>query len=206
VGVAIAAAAAVVVVVAAAMVVTLAALAAHATAAADIADGLGGGLIAKLALLVLDGLLLPNAAFTVVGYIAGPGFAVGAGTSVSVGGAHVAALPSLPLVAAVPHGPAPAAVRLLVIVVLLLAGGAAGWLVAARDGGSFAAAVGGGLAAGACAGLWAAVLAALAGGPAGDGRMAVVGASAWQVGLVLAAEVGVVAALAAVLLTWRRRG
>jgi len=187
------------------ILLTLGSLAVHASAAADIADGLGGGLIAKLALLVLDALLLPNAAFTVAGYIAGPGFALGAGGAVSVGGAHVAAVPSLPLVAAVPHGAASAPVRLLVIVVLLTAGAVAAWVAVADGETSWTAAVARAVGAGAVAGTAAAALAAVAGGPAGPGRMAVVGASPWQVGLVLAGEVAFVATLGVVLLTWRRR-
>ncbi len=58
--------------------------------------------------------------------------------------------------------------------------------------------------AGAVAGVVAAVLAALGGGPAAPGAMAVFGASPWQVGLAVAAEVAVVAAGTVGALTWRR--
>ena len=186
------------------MLLTLGSLAVHARAAADLGDGLGGGLIAHAALLVLDALLLPNAAITTIGYLSGPGFAIGAGSSVSLSGAHVGALPSLPLLAAVPHGPAPTTVRFLAVAVLLAAGALIGWLVTREGGvGAWAAAGRAWLAAG-MAGVVAALLVAVAGGPAGVGRMTTVGASPWQVGLVLAAELGFVGAVAAVGLS--RRG
>jgi hypothetical protein len=186
------------------MLLTLGSLAVHARTAADLADGLGGGVIAHLALLVLDAMLLPNAAATAVGYLAGPGFAVGAGTSVSMGGAHVGAMPSLPLLAAVPHAGATAPVRVFAIVVLLAVGGLIGWRVARQDTDVWRA---GGLAVltAAITGVLAALAVAVAGGPAGAGRMGTVGASPWQVGLVLTAELGFVAALVAVALRWPSR-
>jgi hypothetical protein len=49
--------------------------------------------------------------------------------------------------------------------------------------------------AGAVAGVLTAIGVGLAGGPVGPGRMAVVGASPWQVGLATAGEVTAVAAL-----------
>jgi hypothetical protein len=179
------------------MLLTLGSLTVHARAAADLGDGLGGGLIAHAALLILDGLLLPNAAITAVGYLTGPGFAVGAGSSVSLSGAHVGAIPSLPLLAAVPHGPAPVTVRIAAVVVLLAAGALIGWRVTRDDRAGTWAAVGRSWLAAAIAGVAAALLVAVAGGPAGAGRMATVGASPWQVGLVLAAEVGFVASVTA---------
>jgi len=184
------------------MVLTLGSLAVHARTAAEVADGLGGGVFAHFALLVLDAMLLPNAAATAVGYLAGPGFAVGAGTSVSMGGAHVGAMPSLPLLAAIPHGGATAPVRLFAIVVLLATGAWIGWRVRVAAGGAWHAA-GLALLAAALTGVTAALAVAVAGGPAGAGRMGTVGASPWQVGLVLTAELGFVAALVAVALRWR---
>ena len=186
------------------MVLDLASLAVHARTAADLSDALGTGVVAGFALLLADALLLPNAALATVGYLTGPGFAVGTGTSVSLGGSHVGSVPALPLLAALPHGPAPILVRLLAIVLLLLAGGLAAWWVV-RDGEPSPSAIlcrvfG----AAGCAGVLAALLVAAAAGPAGPGRMAAVGASAWQVGLVLAGEIAFVATLVALPLSWRR--
>ena len=55
----------------------------------------------------------------------------------------------------------------------------------------------GGFATGALAGATLGLLTTLAGGPAGPGRMATVGPSAWQVGIAAALEMGLAAALAA---------
>ena len=198
-------AAAVAVVFVGAMVLDLAALGAHARTAADLADALGGGVMASLALLLADALLLPNAAIATLGYLTGPGFAVGAGTSVSLGGTHVGAVPSLPLLAALPHGAAPLFVRVGAIALLLAAGALIAWWVARDAQVSATAVLGRVLAAAASAGALAAVLVAVAGGPAGPGRMAVVGASPWQVGLALTGELAFVATLVALPLSWPRQ-
>src|SRR5438270_1420780 len=115
------------------MLLDLVSLAAHARTAANLGDTLGTGTVAGIALLLADALLLPNAALATVGYLTGPGFAVGTGTSVSLAGSHVGSVPALPLLAALPQGPAPLLVRLLAILLLVLAGGMAAWWVV-RDG------------------------------------------------------------------------
>lgn len=187
------------------LLLTLASLAVHARAAADIGDGLGGGVIAKFAMLVLDALLLPNAALAAVGYLTGPGFAVGAGSSVSLGGAHVGAVPALPLLAAVPHGAAPGVVRAFAVLVLLATGIVCGWCVTRESNASLWGAIGRASLAAGVAGLLSAALVAIAGGPAGRGRMTAVGASAWQVGLVLSLELAFVAGFVAVGRVWMSR-
>lgn len=61
--------------------------------------GLAGGSI-----LTLVGLgLVPNAVLCTGAYLAGPGFAVGSGTTVSATGATVGPLPAVPILAAVPR-------------------------------------------------------------------------------------------------------
>jgi hypothetical protein len=60
-----------------------------------------------------------------------------------------------------------------------------------------------GLGCGAISGTLLGLLAAVSGGPLGDGRLAAVGPSAWQVGLVSALEIGVGAALTAGLANYR---
>jgi hypothetical protein len=137
--------------------------------------------------------------------VSGPGFAVGTGTSVSLAGAHVGSVPALPLLAALPHAGAPLLVRLFAIALLIVAGGAASWWVV-RDGETSASSILGRVfGTAAWSGAIAAALVALAGGPAGPGRMAAVGASPWQVGLAVAGEVAFVATLVALPLSWRRR-
>ena len=65
-----------------------------------------------------------------------------------------------------------------------------------------------GFAAGAAAGLLAGLAAAFAGGPLGNGRLASVGPSGFQVGLVAILELGITAALSAAAANWLilRRG
>ena len=197
-------AAAVAIVFLGAMVLDLIALAVHAPTAADLADALGGGVMASFALLLADALLLPNAAMATMGYVTGPGFAVGTGTSVSLGGSHLGAVPSLPLLAALPHGPASLVVRASALLLLLAAGGVVAWWVSRDAEVSATAVLGRVMAAAGFAGAFAAVAVAVAGGPAGPGRMAAVGASPWQVGLAFAGEIAFVATLAALPLSWRR--
>lgn len=167
------------------------------------ADVLGGGAVAAIALIALTIALIPNASLCAFGYLSGPGFAVGAGATVTLTGARPGALPTFPLIAAVPHGPAPVIVELAGIVLLIGAGAASAWLVA-RSGRALKASMGLALAAGAITGTITAISVALADGPAGPGRMSVLGASPWQTGLAVAGEVAVVACGAAGALTWRR--
>jgi hypothetical protein len=61
-----------------------------------------------------------------------------------------------------------------------------------------------GFASGALTGGVLGVVAAMAGGPLGDGRLAAVGPSGWQVGVVAALEVGVAAAVTAGVANWLR--
>jgi hypothetical protein len=65
-----------------------------------------------------------------------------------------------------------------------------------------------GFASGGCAGCVVGVLAAFAGGPLGSGRLAAVGPSGWQVGLVAILEMGVTGAVTAGAANWLmlRRG
>jgi Family of unknown function (DUF6350) len=175
----------------------------HAATVVRLAHGLGGGAVGIVAVVALDVALVPNAALCGLAYLAGPGFAVGSGTSVSIASVHVGALPALPLLATVPSHPAGFAVDIFVVVALVGAGVVAAAVVA-RTGQpltrSMALAAGAGVAAGMLAGL----LAAAAGGPAGPGRMTAFGPSPWQVALAVAVEVSVVACGAAGALTWRR--
>jgi hypothetical protein len=180
-----------------------ASLAVHGASVSGAVTALGGGGVGATVIVALDVALLPNAVVFVLGYIAGPGFAVGAGSDVTMNGASSGPLPALPLLEALPVGPASTIVGVLAIVVIIAAGALAARRIARTGqplGPSMLAAVG----AGAAAGVIAALLAAISGGPMGPGRMATVGVSPWQVGLVVAAEVAVVAAGVVGATTWRR--
>jgi hypothetical protein len=196
-------AAAFAVLLAGATLLLLTTLVVHLGQATRSADLLGGGAVAGIALAALTIALVPNAALCALGYLAGPGFAIGAGATVTLTGASPGPLPTFPLMAAVPGGPAPALVELVGIGILVGAGIAAA-LVIARAELSLVPSMGFAVGAGVAAGLLTVVAVALAGGPAGPGRMTVVGASPWQTGLAVAGEVAVVACGAAGALTWRR--
>lgn len=167
----------------------------HLDRAAELARASAPGAVGGIALLLLGLALVPNAVVFGASWVAGPGFAVGTGTVVSPWSHDLGAVPALPLLAALPSGPAPALLAVVTLVVPLLAGVLAGRctpvdrgpLVAARH-----AAVTGPL-----AGAAMALLCLLAGGPLGGARLAEVGPTAWLVGLVVAVQVGAVAAVTA---------
>lgn len=177
----------------------------HAHRVVDISRQVGGGL-SGLPILVIDLLCAPNAAIAGSAYLAGPGFAVGRGTTVNAFSASHGVLPALPVLGAVPdgHGANPLVLALMSLLPLLAAVGVAravrrcgvvGWL---RQIG-FAAL------SGAFAGLLMAIAAWLGGGSAGDGRLRVVGASPWKVGFAVAVVAAVLSVLAVtVLAAWDR--
>jgi hypothetical protein len=189
-----AAGAACAVVAGAAAVLTIGSLLSHTHTFGALVGGYHDG-PGEFAMVLLSLFMLPNAVVFAIGYIAGPGFAVGAGTSVAYGGAHLGALPAFPLLAALPTGAAPWQVTALFIAAVAAAGATAGLRITRSVRGGLrpqAQAV-----AGAAAVLGVAVTAAVAfaGGPGGPGRLAAVGPSPWQVGLILAAEVGIASLL-----------
>ncbi len=142
--------------------------------------GLVGGLLVVLGALAL----LPVAVVWAAGWLVGPGFSVGVGTTVGPFDTQLGAVPSLPLLGALPASGPPTWLAVLVLVVPLLAGALAGLIVLRRGGGWTDAAL-----AGPVAGLGLAVLAAACAGPLAGGRLGDVGPMAWSVGLAFAAEV-----------------
>jgi len=162
---------------------------------------------AGAALLLLAQLAYaPNAIIWAVAYVLGPGFAFGTGTVVAPTGSALGPLPVFPMLAALPSGArsaGPAWVTVLVLATPYLAGVLAG-IVTVRITPTpvIEAAALWGFAAGAATGAVAGLAAAFSGGPLGDGRLAAVGPSGWQVGLVAMLEIGVTAALTAAAATW----
>jgi hypothetical protein len=148
----------------------------------------------EFSMTLLSVLFIPNAVCFAAAYIAGPGFAIGSGTAVTYAGAHLGPMPAFPLLAAVPSGPAPWQIRVFFVAVILAAGTAAGWRIVQPAGLDVKEQLRRVLLAGAAFGTVAAVVSAFAGGPAGPGRLVAVGPSPWQVGLLTAAEIALVAA------------
>ena len=172
-------------------------LLAHLGRAGDLAAATAPGRVGGVALLLLGLTLVPNAAVWGSAWLAGPGFHVGVGTAVGPYATTLGPVPSLPLLAALP-GPVPPWLGLVGLCVPVAGGVLAGllvvrrltaptWLVAAREAALT----------GPAAGAVAALAGWLSGGPAGGGRLTDVGPSPWQLGLAVAAEVTVGAAVAA---------
>ena len=154
-------------------------------AAGDVIAGLGLDTFSGVLLAVGQLSFVPNLVLWAVGWLAGPGFAVGAGTVFSPAEVTSGPLPALPLLGALPTG-AGGALRWAPLVVVG-AGCVAGWWLHRRLAPTtwrqpFAAA--------ACtasvAGLATALLVGLSGGAAGPGRLAVVGPSPLLVGAMVA--------------------
>lgn len=181
----------------------VASLLVHAGRATSLASATDPGLVGGVALFAAGVALVPNAAVWGAAWLAGPGFVVGAGTAVGPFGTTLGPVPALPLLAALPTGPAPSWVGWLVLLVPIGAGVLGGVLLARRlEAGPGQAALEG-LLVGLLAGGATAVLAALSAGPLGGQRMAQLGPTWWETGLAVAVEVAVGAAAAAAVL---RRG
>jgi hypothetical protein len=190
-------------------------LAMHAGRAATLMGSLDAGVSGSLLMAAVSMAYLPNLAIWGSAYCVGPGFAVGAKTSVTLGGVHLGALPAVPLLAALPANGMPPTLARLAVIAPIGAGLLAGWLLA-RPRTQLPNGEGAwwerrrvmdavwGLAAGAVAGVLMGVLAWLSGGPLGPGRMADLGPSAARVGIAVAFEVGLLAAATNWLLGWRR--
>ncbi len=186
---------------AAGALLTAMALASHLRQFAAVNGLLAPGLIGAALLFIAELAYLPNAVIWAIAYMLGPGFAVGTGTIVAPTGSAIGSLPAFPLLAALPrgqHGPGPPWLAILVLAAPYLAGAVGGLLVARIAPTSvLETAPVRGFCCGALTGVVLGVLAAFAGGPLGDGRLAAVGPSAWQVALVAALEVGIAAAILA---------
>jgi hypothetical protein len=178
-----------------------AAFTAHLHEAGRLQASLRAGWIGTGLLLLLQLCYVPNAMAWAISFMLGPGFSVGVGTTVAPTGSALGPLPAFPLLAAVPpgvHATMPAWLAVLVMALPYLAGGVGGWLlVTCTSAASLEAAPLWGMASGVLAGGLLGLLAALSGGPLGDGRLTAVGPSGWQVAAVASLEVGIGAAVTA---------
>jgi hypothetical protein len=174
---------------------------AHLHEAGRLQASLRAGWIGTGLLLLLQLCYVPNAMAWAISFMLGPGFSVGVGTTVAPTGSALGPLPAFPLLAAVPpgvHATMPAWLAILVLALPYLAGAAGGWLlVRCTPAASLEAAPLWGMASGGLAGVLLGLLAALSGGPLGDGRLTAVGPSGWQVAAVASLEIGIGAAVTA---------
>ncbi len=171
------------------------------TRVVDLHQALGGGVLGVAMITLLQLLLLPNVVIWAAAALAGPGFAVGAGSTVSALTTTLGPLPALPILGALPDpGPKPGYLLAVLLVPVLAGAVAAEKLLRAdeaadRAGGPWWGAVQDVVALGLFSGGSAGVLAWLSGGPAGPGRLGDVGPNPLLVAMAVAAEVAVGAAL-----------
>ncbi|MEF3403380.1 cell division protein PerM [Agromyces sp. CCNWLW203] len=168
---------------------------------AGLYQSLGSGIDGGIALTVAELSLIPNVVIWGAAWLLGPGFAIGAGSSVAPSGTLIGPMPGLPLLGALPNEAQPFGALWLVVPVLL--GFVGAWLVApsvpsewsphgerdVRGAWWFPAVIGVG--SGAVAGLVLGLLAWWSGGAVGPGRLAEVGPDPWAVAGVAALVVGV---------------
>ena len=167
-----------------------------------LSPGVGGAALLLLAQLAY----VPNAIIWAAAYSLGPGFVFGTGTVVAPTGSVLGPLPLFPMLAALPSDTRPGGpvwVPVAVLALPYLAGAFAG-IVTVRIAPTpvIEAAPLWGFAAGTATGVLAGLAAAFAGGPLGQGRLASVGPSGFQVGLVAILEIGITAAVTAAIANW----
>ncbi len=165
--------------------------------------GVTGGIVLTIAQLAFA----PNLVLWAVAWLVGPGFAIGAGSSVSPLATQLGPVPAVPVLGALPTGELAfgfVGIAVPIIIGFLVGAVLRQKLVAVLDvERPWLWLAGVGLGAGVVAGAMLAALSAIAGGAAGPGRLAEVGADPLAVGLVAALEVG--AACAAGLVFSRNR-
>jgi hypothetical protein len=161
---------------------------------AGLGQSLGAGVDGGIALTVAELSLLPNLVVWAAAWLLGPGFALGAGSTLSPGGTMLGPVPGIPILGALPAG-APVLGALWLIAPILL-GFLGAWVVRGEDDRRRAdapwwqpAAIG--LTAAVVAGGVLGLLAWWSGGAAGPGRLAEVGPDPWPVAVVAAVTVGV---------------
>lgn len=142
--------------------------------------------------------LVGNVVVWGVAWIAGPGFAVGAGSHFAPTDVVMGPMPVLPILGAMPAESLPGALWLLGPALVAVAGGCAA-VIARRAARRWRDVGLGVLTTGLTAGLVSALLTDLAGGSAGPGRMGQIGAEPLTVGLVVGGEVMAGAAIVLVL-------
>jgi uncharacterized membrane protein YhdT len=191
-------------------------LVAHYGTFGSVTGALAPGIVGGVLLLLLQVAYVPNAVVWAVAFLLGPGFAVGTGTVVAPSGSAVGSLPMFPLLAAMPAGGStpghppggmPGWLSVAVLATPYLAGAFAGLVVVrTAPNPSVGTAPLWGFASGAAAGIVIGVLAGFAGGPLGGGRLAAVGPSGWQAGLVATFGIGIAAAVSAGIANWLASG
>lgn len=166
--------------------------------AVEMFRALDAGWVGGPVLLLMTVAFVPNLVLWTASFAIGVGFPLGVDGSVGPQGVDYGALPVFPPLAAIPPEGEPGVLAYVMLLAPLLGGYAAGALSVRRAEGvqvehlAVRSALGG-----AVGGVALGVLAALSAGSAGRGSLAEVGPVGWQVGLVAALEMSLVAAVVA---------
>ncbi len=168
---------------------------------------LNPGIFGSVLLLLASLCYLPNSVIWAIAYMLGPGFSFGIGTAVSPSGSALGAMPGVsrcsPRCRSGSRAAFPAWLGFFVLVMPYLAGALAGLMtVRIAPTPSLEAAPLWGLVTGTLTAVVIGFGAKFSGGPLGAGRLAAVGPSGGEVGLVAVLEVGVTAALVAGAANW----
>ncbi|GAA5152809.1 hypothetical protein GCM10025768_21390 [Microbacterium pseudoresistens] len=141
---------------------------------------------------------LPTLVVWALSWIAGPGFSLGTGTAISPAGTELGVVPGIPVLGLLPETSSPW--MLVVVLAPIAAGALAGWIVRSRivsEGreSGYGPRTVTAVTIAALAGAGAAMLAALASGSLGPGRLAVAGPDPGPVALAVGVEVLIGAAI-----------
>ncbi|MFT4010457.1 MAG: DUF6350 family protein [Nocardioidaceae bacterium] len=174
-------------------------------AGATVLSQLHGGATAGALMTLLTALLAPNAALFGASYLAGPGFAVGTGTSVSVASATIGPVPAFPLLVALPSDGAAPAWALAFLLAPVLVGALAGSTQARRYPElSYAVTAVHALLGAVVAAVLLAIGWELSGGVVGPGRMTDIGPFVFESSPAVMVALGLGGASGAMLTRWRR--
>ena len=187
------------------VVLVLAGLLVHLGRVGHITSEVGAGGLGVLLLWAGQAVLLPNLGIWGLSFLAGPGYTLAEGSTVSLGGATGSVLPMIPVYAASPQpGGFPGLVVLVVLVPVVLGTRIGLWALAsvprlARTRTKLGVAAG----AGALTAVLVGATDAVAGGSLGGFRLSAVGAPAHWLVVALAVELAAGALLAVLWDTWR---
>lgn len=174
----------------------------------SLTETLNAGFVGGILLLLVGLAYAPNAVVFAAAFVAGPGFALGAGTAVSTTGVTLGPIPAFPLTAALPTPGEQPAWMYGLLALPFLAGLTGGALAVRRFPTRTVdrAAIRGALA-GVAGGLAFAAVATIAGGAAGPGRLSEVGPPPIETALLVTVTFALAAAIAAAAVTgwqlWR---